>query len=137
MEPEASMLAPDRDLGRIAAPTDRRPEFIAEALSRRFRVGLLLATLIAALGLVVCIVTAAVSPGFLLTHGLYGALLVGGTLTLTFAVLLVFGSLAGNNPHLTARRRMVWYALFVLAGPVMLPSYWLMHVWPAPVEPGA
>jgi hypothetical protein len=135
MEPESSMLAPDQDLERIAAPTDRRPQFTAEALSPQFRVGLLLATLIAAMGLVVSIASAAVSPGFLFARGLYGALLVGGTLTLSFAVFLVFGALVANNPHMTHRQRVVWYGLFALAGPVMLPSYWLMHVWPAPFVP--
>jgi hypothetical protein len=137
MEPESSMLAPDADLERVAALTDRRPYFIAEALSPSFRAGLLLATLLAETGLVVWIITAAVSPGFLLAHGLYGALLVGGVLVLTFASFLVFGALVANNPHFTTRTRMVWYSLFVLAGPVMLPSYWLMHVRTAPFEPGA
>jgi hypothetical protein len=129
------MLSADRDIVRVAAPTDRRPDFIAEALSPRFRIGLLLATLSADIGLIFAVMSVAVSPGFLFSSGLFGTLLVAGTLVMTFVVFLVFGALVGNNPRLSTRARITWYSLFALFGPVMIPCYWLMHVWPARYEP--
>jgi hypothetical protein len=135
MKPETSMLSADEDIRRIAAPTDRRPEFIAEALSPRFRVGLLLATLLTELGLVACLATATLSPGSLLGSGLFGVLLGAATLVMTFVLLLIYGNLVGNNPRLSTRGRMGWFLAFLFAGPAMVPLYWLMHVRPAPFEP--
>lgn len=135
MEPENSMLSSERDILRIASVMNRRPHFIAEAFSPRFRIGLLVATLLAVLGLILALLNVAVAPGFLFSSGLFGTFLVGGTLVLTFAVFLVFGALVGNNPRLTTRARITWYSVLALFGPVMIPCYWLMHVWPAPYEP--
>lgn len=135
MEPESSMLRAQSDIQRVAAPTDRRPDFIAEALSPRFRIGLLILTLLAEVSLVVGVVNAAVRPGFLFEHDLYGVLLASTTLVATFVVFLVFGALAGNNPRLTTPERLTWYALFALLGPVMIPCYWFMHVWSVPYQP--
>jgi uncharacterized membrane protein YedE/YeeE len=135
MKPETSMLSAEEDIRRIAAPTDRRPEFIAEALSPRFRVGLLLATLLTELGLVACLATATLSAGSLLGSGLFGVLLGAATLVMTFVLFLVYGNLVSNNSRLSTRGRTAWLFAFLVAGPVTVPLYWLMHVRPTPFEP--
>jgi hypothetical protein len=60
---------------------------------------------------------------------------IGVTLSLGFFMLLIFGALLGNNPRLSNGERYMWYALFALAGPVALPAYWIVEVWPVPYEP--
>jgi len=136
VEPESSMMVASMDIRRIAAPTDRRPDFIAEALPPRFRIGLLVTTLLAEAVSVIAVTNAVLWPGGPMSvDGVFGALLVGATLVTTFAVLLVFGALVANNPRLTSNTRIAWYALFAVLGPVMIPAYWLMHVWPTPFEP--
>jgi hypothetical protein len=127
------MLSAQADLDRLTAPTDRRPYFCAEALTRRFRAGLLMVTLLAEALLFSIVLTIAVSPNGLL--GVGGALLVGGTLVLAFFIYLIFGALLGGNPHLSTKARMTWYAAFFLAGPIAIPYYWRVHVWPAPYAP--
>jgi hypothetical protein len=62
-------------------------------------------------------------------------MLIGVTLALGFFMLLVFGALLGNNPRLSKGERMMWYTLFAIAGPVALPAYWIVEVWPVPFEP--
>lgn len=133
VEPASSMLSAQADLERLTATADRRPYFCAAALTRRFRAGLLMITLLAEALLFFVVLTIAVTPNGL--TGLVGALLVGGTLVLTFLVFLLFGALAGNNTRLSANARVAWYASFLLAGPIAIPYYWRIHVWPVPFEP--
>ena len=53
--------------------------------------------------------------GFLIAHGL---------------VTLFYIAFAGQNPRLRSRLR--WQLALILAGPITIPAYWLMHVWNAP-----
>lgn len=136
MEPDTSFVRAEEDVKRVAAATERRPEFCAEGLTRRFRVGLLIMLIAALTMLCVAVFAMALSPeGLFDVNGLFGALFVGATVVLTFASLVIFGALAGNNPRLSTAARMRWYAAFLLAGPVALPVYWAIYVWPVPYEP--
>lgn len=134
VEPESSMLSAQADLERMTG--DRRPYFCAEAMTPRFRTGLLMLTLLAEALLFFVVLTISVAPnGPLDVSGLAGALTVGTMLVLTFLVLVVFGALAGNNAHLSKKARTAWYAAFLFAGPVAIPCYWRIHVRSAPFEP--
>jgi hypothetical protein len=124
------MLPARADIERLNASDDRRPYFCAEALTRRFRLGLLMLTIVTELFLFVLVAKLAITPDGL--SGLGGALLVGALFALTFVVLLFFGALAGNNPRLSTGARISWYTAFLLAGPVAIPYYWRVHVWPTP-----
>lgn len=57
-------------------------------------------------------------------------------LVLLFAVVggltITFSSMASSNPAIGPAARALWTASFVVAGPVAVPAYWLMHVWPTP-----
>jgi hypothetical protein len=137
MNPEGSLLstASDEDEAqRYVAPTDRRPTFVAEGLSPAFRVGLLAATLLADSLLFAVVLTASIARAPL---GLLGVLGPGALVTLGSALLLVYGALIGNNAQLGVAARLSWWAGLLLAGPVTLPCYWLMHVWPRPYTPPA
>jgi len=120
----------------VALATQRRPDFVAEALSPPIRVGLLLLELFTS-GLLFAIVfsMAMWDGGVLAIHEFAGVLAIGCFIGLTFLVFLVFGALLGNNPHIDKYERLTWYILFALAGPVALPAYWLLQVWPAKYEP--
>lgn len=132
----SSMLTADQDVARVAEPSDRRPDFCAEALSPGVRIGLLVALLGAVGMLFLSVLAMAIWPnGLLDLHGFTGVLLIGLTLSMGFFMLLVFGALLGNNPRLTKGERIMWYTLFALAGPVALPAYWVVEVWPVPFEP--
>lgn len=136
MTTDGAMLTGDEDVLRVAEPSDRRPDFCAEALSPGVRLGLLAALLFAVATLVVSVAAMAIWPnGLLDVNSFLGVLMIGGTLALGFFMLLVFGALLGNNPRLSHGERVMWYTLFAVAGPVALPAYWLIEVWPVPYEP--
>ncbi len=136
MTTDGAMLTADEDVMRVAEPSDRRPDFCAEALSPGVRIGLLVALLLAVLMLVVSIFAMAVLPnGLLDINSFFGVFTIGATLAMGFFMLLVFGALLGNNPRLSNGERYMWYTLFALAGPVALPAYWLIEVWPVPYQP--
>lgn len=136
METDGSFLDAEGDVARLAEPSDRRPDFIAEALSPGVRIGLLLALLVAIGFLFASIVAMAIYPhGFLDVSNFFGVMVIGATLGLGFFMQLVFGALLGNNARLSRGERTMWYVMFGLAGPVALPMYWLYEVWPVPFEP--
>ncbi|HVZ35440.1 MAG TPA: hypothetical protein VG963_23595 [Polyangiaceae bacterium] len=136
MTTDGSMLTADEDVLRVAEPSDRRPDFCAEALSPGVRIGLLVALLVAVATLLVSIGALTIYPnGLLDVNSFLGVFSIGATLALGFLMLLVFGALLGNNPRLTKGERIMWYTLFAIAGPVALPAYWLIEVWPVPYEP--
>lgn len=136
MTTDGAMLTADEDLMRVAEPSDRRPDFCAEALSPGVRLGLLAALLFAVTLLFVSVFAMAIYPNGLLDVSTFlGVITIGATLALGFFMLLVFGALLGNNPRLNKGERIMWYTLFAIAGPVALPAYWLVEVWPVPFEP--
>jgi len=136
MTTDGAMLTADEDLTRVAEPSDRRPDFCAEALSPGVRLGLLATLLFAVTLLFVSVFAMAVFPnGLLDVNTFLGVFTIGATLALGFFMLLVFGALLGNNPRLNKGERILWYTLFAIAGPVALPAYWLVEVWPVPFEP--
>lgn len=133
---EGSMLTADEDVLRVAEPSDRRPDFCAEALSPGVRLGLLAALLFAVALLFVSVLAMALWPnGLLDVNSFFGVITIGATLGLGFFMLVIFGALLGNNPRLSSGERIMWYTLFALAGPVALPAYWLVEVWPVPFQP--
>lgn len=136
MTTDGAMLTADEDLARVAEPSDRRPDFCAEALSPGVRLGLLAALLFAVTLLFVSVFAMAIYPnGLLDVNTFLGVFTIGATVALGFFMLLVFGALLGNNPRLSKGERIMWYTLFAIAGPVALPAYWLVEVWPVPFEP--
>lgn len=136
MTTEGSMLTADEDVLRIAEPSDRRPDFCAEALSPGVRLGLLAALLVAIAFLFISVLAMAIWPnGLLDVNSFLGVFVIGATLGLAFFMQLVFGALLANNPRLSTGERGMWYTLFAIAGPVALPAYWLIEVWPVPFEP--
>ncbi|MET0340348.1 MAG: hypothetical protein ABW252_05070 [Polyangiales bacterium] len=136
MTTDGSFLTADQDVLRVAEPSDRRPDFCAEALSPGVRLGLLAALLFAVTLLFVSVFAMAIYPnGLLDVNTFLGVITIGTTLALGFFMLLVFGALLGNNPRLSKGERIMWYTLFAIAGPVALPAYWLVEVWPVPFEP--
>jgi hypothetical protein len=60
-----------------------------------------------------------------------GGILVG----LGFFLMVIYGGLMGNNPRIPADARILWYVAFTFIGPISLPTYWFVHIWPAPHEP--
>lgn len=136
MATDGSMLTADQDLTRVAEPSDRRPDFTAEALSPGVRLGLLAALAVAVTSLVASVFAMGIYPnGLLDVNSFFGVMAIGGTLGLGFFMLLVFGALLANNPRLSPAERNMWYVMFGLAGPVALPVYWFKEVWPVPFEP--
>lgn len=138
METDGSFLDANEDLERVVEPTDRRPDFAAETLSPGVRIGLLL-SLLTAVGILIASLTAmALYPdGFLHFGNFFGVMIIGATFGLGFIMLLIFGALLGNNARLTRGERTMWYVMFGLAGPVALPAYWFLEVWPVPFEPSS
>jgi len=63
-------------------------------------------------------------PG--LSTGVAFAMVVSDTLLVFF-----FGSFVMHNPRIYGFR-ILWLAALVLAAPVALPLYWLLHIWNAP-----
>jgi hypothetical protein len=132
-----SMETAEENVMEVSEATQRRPDFCAEALSPGVRIGLLMLELLAAGLLVALVGTMAAWPqqGLLAVNELLAVMLIGCCVGLTFVVLLVYGALLANNPRLSGGERTWWYVLFAVAGPVTLPAYWLMHVWPVRYEP--
>lgn len=124
----------DRDV--VAQPTDRRPDFCAEAMSPAMRIGILIGSLFAALTVVLVVLAQALLP-----QGLFGVdpflavFSIGILIGTGFFMLLIFGALLGNNPRIGNEERVIWWLAFVLLGPFALPLYWIMHVWPVPYQP--
>jgi hypothetical protein len=136
MATDGSMLRADEDLTRVAEPSDRRPDFTAEALSPGVRLGLLAALAVAVTTLFASVLAMGLYPnGLLDVNSFFGVMAIGATLGLGFFMLLVFGALLANNPRLSPAERNMWYVMFALAGPVALPVYWFKEVWPIPFEP--
>ncbi|MDB4972071.1 MAG: hypothetical protein JWN48_412 [Myxococcaceae bacterium] len=136
METDGSFLETDLDIERVAKPSDRRPDFCAEALSPGVRLGLLGALFVAVAFLFISVFAMGIYPnGLMDVNTMLGVMVIGATLGLAFFMLLVFGALLGNNPRLTRGERIMWYTMFALAGPVALPAYWLIEVWPVPFQP--
>jgi hypothetical protein len=133
---DGAMHTADEDRDQAAAPTDRRPDFCAEAMSPGMRIGILVAALVSA-GLVVFVALAqAIWPQGLFSVSPFLAVMTIGMLVgLGFFTLLVFGALLGNNPRVQSEERVIWVASFILLGPFVLPLYWRMHVWPVPYQP--
>jgi hypothetical protein len=120
----------------IAAPTDRRPIFVASALSPAFRWGLLFLAIGINLAILVATTLALGGAGSNFALGELASVMVATILlALTFIAFLVFGSLLNNNPKIGRGERWTWYAVFLLMGPLALPVYWFLHVWNAPFEP--
>lgn len=136
MATDGSMLTASEDLTRVAEPSDRRPDFTAEALSPGVRLGLLAALTLAVVTLFASVFAMGIYPnGLLDVNSFFGVMAIGITLGLGFFMLLVFGALLANNPRLSSGERNMWYVMFALAGPVALPVYWFKEVWPIPFEP--
>jgi hypothetical protein len=129
--------APDpNDTRFIAAPTDRRPDFTAQALSPAFRVGLLFVVLTIDFALIAAVAAMALEPFGVFALGEFvGVMYLGSLVALSFFAFLVFGAFLGNNPDVGPAERWVWYALFLTAGPLALPVYWWIHIWPAAFQP--
>jgi hypothetical protein len=133
---ETSFADSEENVRRLAEPGDRRPDFCAEALSPGVRIGLLVALMVAIGFLFVSLFTMAIYPnGLLDVNTFLGVMMIGATLGLGFFMQLVFGALLGNNARLSKGERLLWYTMFALAGPVALPVYWLVEVWPIPFQP--
>jgi uncharacterized membrane protein len=133
---ETSFVDGEEDVKRLAEPGDRRPDFCAEALSPGVRIGLLVALMFAVGVLFSSVLMMGIYPnGWLDVSDFGGVLMIGATLGLGFFMQLVFGALLGNNARLSKGERIMWYFMFALAGPVALPVYWLVEVWPIPYQP--
>ncbi|HEX6245389.1 MAG TPA: hypothetical protein VFZ61_30915 [Polyangiales bacterium] len=137
MTVETSFMSDEQNVVSVSAPTQRRPDFVAEALSPPIRVGLLAFQLFteALLFLVVGAMGVWPESGLLQVNEFFGVMTIGMWIGTTFVVFLVYGALLGNNRHIDKAERIWWYTLFALAGPISLPAYWFKHVWPARYEP--
>jgi len=133
----SSMKGAQEDVVDVAAATQRRPDFCAEALSPAIRIGLLFVALIAAGLLFFVVLALGIWPesGMLAIGEFAGVMTVGLWIGLTFITFLVYGALLANNPRLGGGERVFWYTMFALAGPVTLPVYWFKEVWPVKYEP--
>src|ERR1700712_1442347 len=124
MQTDGSFLETDLDIARVAEPSDRRPDFCAEALSPGVRIGLLVALFVAVGFLFLSVLAMGIYPnGLMDVNNLFGVMTIGATVGLAFFMLLVFGALLGNNPRLTKGERIMWYSMFALAGPGALAVY--------------
>lgn len=54
-----------------------------------------------------------------------------GLFVLHALITLFYAAFAGQNARI-ARTRTAWMVALVLAGPITIPVYWLVHVWRAP-----
>ncbi|MET0286124.1 MAG: hypothetical protein ABW352_16705 [Polyangiales bacterium] len=133
---QTAFADPEENIKQLSEPGDRRPDFCAEALSPGVRIGLLTALMVAIGFLFVSLFTMAIYPNGMLDVSTFGGvMMIGATLGLGFFMQLVFGALLGNNARLSKGERIMWYTMFALAGPVALPVYWLVEVWPVPFQP--
>lgn len=112
-------------------PADERPIFSAEALAPSTRVVLLVLTLIASALAILTVAMGIVFSDGMLHLGTLGALFLGPLVMLIGLLELSFGALLENNRALGAAAHRVWFASFVLTGPVAFLLYWHLHVWPA------
>ena len=136
MEYEGSMQKEDEAVVEVAEPTDRRPDFCAEALSPGIRATLLAATMFLVGLIVFFVISSALWPGGLFDVSQFAAVeTVGVMIALSFFLLLFYGALLGNNPRLTKMERIGWYFAFGLAGPLALPAYFIVHVLTVPYQP--
>lgn len=60
-----------------------------------------------------------------------GAVLYGGML-LMFLLVIFFGAFVMNNRRIGGSSKALWVAGFLLAGPIIIPLYWYVHVLHAP-----
>jgi hypothetical protein len=133
---DGAMHTADEERAHVAEPTDRRPDFCAEALSPGMRIGILLGSMFAASMVVVVVGAQAIWPlGLFSVSSFLAVMSIGLSIGTGFFMLLIFGAMLGNNPRIHTEERVMWYAAFVLLGPFVLPLYWIMHVWPVPYEP--
>jgi hypothetical protein len=118
------------------ADEEGRPELSAESFSRPMRVGLLLITLAGEALMLAFAITAFMYPHGMLDASPFWAVYLGGIqVGLGFFLMVMYGGLVGNNQRITAEERMTWFMGFAFFGPITLPAYWFMYVWPAPLEP--
>lgn len=133
----SAMKDEQEDVIDVAAATQRRPDFCAEALSPAIRIVLLFVALIGASLLFFVVASLGIWPeqGLLAVNEFAGVMTIGLWIGFTFITFLVYGALLANNPRLDRGERAFWYAMFALAGPVTLPIYWFKEVWPVKYEP--
>jgi hypothetical protein len=118
------------------ADEEERAELSAESFSSGMRIGLLLITMFGELLMLAFVVAAVFYPKGMLDYDPFLAVYLGGILVgMGFFLMVIYGGLAGNNPRLNAGGRMTWFMAFAAIGPIALPAYWFIHVWPAPLEP--
>lgn len=136
-EVTSSMRTVEEDVREVSAPTQRRPDFCAEALSPGIRIGLLVLALFTSGLLFFVVLSLGLWPenGMLHFSEFAGVMTIGLWIGLTFIVFLVYGALLANNPRLSTGEHTMWYAMFALAGPIALPIYWFKEVWPVKYEP--
>jgi len=131
-----SFKSPEESVLALVLPTDVRPDFCAEALSSGSRLVILGTTFLVIAALAAILTSVAIWPDGLLSADSFWAVEAAGALIgLSFLLLVVYGTLAGNNPRLLKLERLTWYVGFVSAMPVALPAYWFIHIWPVPYEP--
>lgn len=124
------------EVARAIAEEERRPELSAESFTPGMRIGLLLITLFGEALMVLFAVKAASSPRGMLDVDPFLAVYLGGILVgLGFFLMVMYGGLVGSNPRLNDNGRVTWYLAFTFIGPIALPAYWFVHVWPAPYKP--
>lgn len=120
----------------IVAEQESRAELSAESFSPRMRVGLLLVTLLGESLLAFFVIAAGLWPNGLLDVSPFLGAYIGGILIgFLFYLMVIYGGLVGHNTRIEPGGHMAWLLSFVVFGPIALPAYWFMHVWPAPYEP--
>jgi hypothetical protein len=100
------------------------------------RVGLLLITLAGEALMAAFVMAAVYYPRGMLDYDTFLAVYLGGIqVGMGFFLMVIYGGLVGHNPRLNDAGRMIWFMSFAIIGPISLPAYWFIHVWPAPVRP--
>lgn len=113
-----------------------RPDLSAEAFSPRMRIGLFMIVMVGeALMAFIVASTMFWDKGLLDASPFLAAYLGGLWIALGFYLMVIFGALVGNNPRLDGPLKMTWLMSFLVVGPVTIPAYWILHVWPAPYVP--
>ncbi len=54
---------------------------------------------------------------------------------MVFMLMVVYLPALVNNQRISKGMRYLWFIGFLVAGFVLLPMYWLLHVWRAPYQP--
>jgi len=133
---EAMREIPTEHIRDQVADEEERPDLSVESFSPAMRIGLLVITMFGVGLLLSMVIAAAVLPNGLLDVNLFlGAYTGGIAVGLGFFLMVIYGGLVGNNRRLGPDAKIVWFMLFASIGPVSLPVYWFMHVWPAAYEP--